>query len=130
VTCSCDGFHGVRHPTYNPTLSIQISYTYLSMYTYIQIYAPSIGILQKSGLILLDFIRSSKSDSSKKLGGVCTYITFVKFLQNVFAGPRPLLHHVSYVTCQAMPAALTRVARWHFFQTQNPNLGKFWRVLQ
>jgi hypothetical protein len=24
----------------------------------------------------------------------------------------------------------TRVARWHIFQTKNPNLGKFWRVLQ
>jgi hypothetical protein len=24
-----------------------------------------------------------------------------------------------------------RVARWHtYFQTKNPNLGKFWRVLQ
>jgi hypothetical protein len=24
----------------------------------------------------------------------------------------------------------SRVARWHIFRTMNPNLGKFWRVLQ
>jgi hypothetical protein len=25
---------------------------------------------------------------------------------------------------------MNRVARWHFFKPKNPNLGKFWRVLQ
>jgi hypothetical protein len=60
---------------------------------------------------------------------ICLYNIFFTF--KLSTSGKVVLERDRFATyCAKSNLELTRVARWFVFKTKDPNLGKFWRVLQ